>query len=462
MKLLCIISFLFFSLTSVLSQSMSEAERLFNDGKYFEATEIYTSLLLRNSTDARLNYRLGRCMIALKDYERAIIYFEYAAKKRFYKSYYFLYEAHYAMYSFDKAVEAIDMYIEKDDLTEDAKTAAYGLREKAVTASRMLGAVENIVVDDSVRLHKSQLLSVYNLTNSLGTVFYDSNDTVSQRVGYLTGREDKKIVTLLRDSMSALAVSYKLLDLWGDTTFLSDVINTQNDENFPFEMSDGVTLYFASKGHDAIGGYDIFMSRFNSSTNDYTKPLNLGMPFNSPANDYMLVIDDLSRRGWFATDRYQHEDSVVVYRFIPNEHHCKLDTDDIEYCKAVAQLKLYRKVEAFERDTLESVSRSREIAESIDFAISDDLMYRSVDQFRSIEAKNMYIELQRKYKRRNTLSILIEGKRREFKFSGIEGDKAVLRQEVLDLERDVMMLNDEIKDVVYKIRLLELSAIENN
>ena len=48
-------------------------------------------------------------------------------------------------------------------------------------------------------------------------------------------------------------------------------------------------------------------------------PENVGMPFNSPYNDYMYVIDEFNDLGWFASDRYQPEDKVCVYVFVPNE-----------------------------------------------------------------------------------------------------------------------------------------------
>lgn len=56
-------------------------------------------------------------------------------------------------------------------------------------------------------------------------------------------------------------------------------------------MADGVTIYYASDG-EGLGGYDIFVTRYNTNTDTYLVPENVGMPFNSPYNDYMYVIDD--------------------------------------------------------------------------------------------------------------------------------------------------------------------------
>ena len=60
-------------------------------------------------------------------------------------------------------------------------------------------------------------------------------------------------------------------------------INTSFDEATPFITEDGNTLYFSSQGHFNIGGFDIFISK--KSGNNWTKPENLGFPFNTTDDD---------------------------------------------------------------------------------------------------------------------------------------------------------------------------------
>lgn len=80
-----------------------------------------------------------------------------------------------------------------------------------------------------------------------------------------------------------------------------------------------MTIYYASDGDGSMGGYDIFVTRYNTNTDTYLVPENVGMPFNSPYNDYMYVIDEYNNLGWFASDRYQPEDKVCIYVFVPND-----------------------------------------------------------------------------------------------------------------------------------------------
>ena len=74
------------------------------------------------------------------------------------------------------------------------------------------------------------------------------------------------------------------------------------DSAFPFLMPDGVTLYFANNGGNSLGGYDIFMTRRSDDADgrSYMQPQNIGMPYNSPYDDYMLAIDAqrISLRFW--------------------------------------------------------------------------------------------------------------------------------------------------------------------
>ena len=88
--------------------------------------------------------------------------------------------------------------------------------------------------------------------------------------------------------------------------------------NNPFLMPDGTTLYFAQKGENSIGGYDIFVTRYDGDTGSFLRAENLGMPFSSTANDYFYAIDEANNLGYFVTDRRQPAGKVCIYVFIPN------------------------------------------------------------------------------------------------------------------------------------------------
>ncbi len=84
---------------------------------------------------------------------------------------------------------------------------------------------------------------------------------------------------------------------WGTPRNLGQPINTAGDEMFPFVHTDG-SLYFASRGHQGLGGLDIF----RVDTPD-AQPENLGYPINSSLDDFALVLDSTGRHGFFSSNR---------------------------------------------------------------------------------------------------------------------------------------------------------------
>lgn len=70
---------------------------------------------------------------------------------------------------------------------------------------------------------------------------------------------------------------------WGPAENLGPIINTVFDEATPFITQDGKTLYFSSKGHFNIGGFDIFTAK--KSDNSWNEPENIGLPFNTTDDD---------------------------------------------------------------------------------------------------------------------------------------------------------------------------------
>ncbi len=101
---------------------------------------------------------------------------------------------------------------------------------------------------------------------------------------------------------------------WSEPITLGAPINTPFDEDFPYITPDGKTLYFASKGHYGMGGYDIYRSEYNLTLRTWSTPENLGFPISSPYDDFFFVPDAANRYACFATNRSAEGDSVTVYK----------------------------------------------------------------------------------------------------------------------------------------------------
>lgn len=98
-----------------------------------------------------------------------------------------------------------------------------------------------------------------------------------------------------------LWVSEKIGDDWGPATNLGPIINTKYDEDAPFIHPDGITLFFSSKGHKSIGGYDIMYSI--KKEGQWTTPKNMGIPLNTTEDDRYYVINAKGDRGYLSSNR---------------------------------------------------------------------------------------------------------------------------------------------------------------
>ncbi|HDY86606.1 MAG TPA: tetratricopeptide repeat protein [bacterium] len=109
--------------------------------------------------------------------------------------------------------------------------------------------------------------------------------------------------------------------IWGKPKNLGAVINTPYDEDGVFIGKDGKTLYFSSKGHKSMGGYDIFKSTYNSSTETWSKPENLGYPVNTGGDDIYFMMAPNGERAYYASDKNGGFGDMDIYRitFIEKE-----------------------------------------------------------------------------------------------------------------------------------------------
>ena len=102
--------------------------------------------------------------------------------------------------------------------------------------------------------------------------------------------------------------------VWSTAKPLPAPINTDGDDKAPFMHSDSRTLYFASKGHQGIGGYDIFFSKLNED-GTWTLPKNIGHPINTPQDEHGLVVSADGRTAYFASSRFRGVGGLDIYGF---------------------------------------------------------------------------------------------------------------------------------------------------
>jgi len=102
---------------------------------------------------------------------------------------------------------------------------------------------------------------------------------------------------------------------WSQAYNLGPIINSPYDEDAPFLHPDGVSLYFSSKGHNSMGGYDVFLSLYEIETNDFSVPENLAYPINDINDDIFFVVSVDGKRGYYSSekaDSYGHTDIYKI------------------------------------------------------------------------------------------------------------------------------------------------------
>ncbi len=105
---------------------------------------------------------------------------------------------------------------------------------------------------------------------------------------------------------------------WSEPQNAGADINTPYDEDFPNISPDGKIIYFSSKGHTSMGGYDIFKSNYDEN-NVFSKPKNIGYPINTTDDDMNFRISKTGKYGYIATAKPGGQGDFDIYRVSFNE-----------------------------------------------------------------------------------------------------------------------------------------------
>lgn len=116
-----------------------------------------------------------------------------------------------------------------------------------------------------------------------------------------------------RGGSRSIFVTEDLDSLWRAPQLLGESLVSPGSDIFPMLSPDGQTLYFASDGLYGMGGFDLYASAWDDDTHSWGDPVNLGFPFSSPADDFLMMVTDDGEYTLFASNRDCSADSVYVY-----------------------------------------------------------------------------------------------------------------------------------------------------
>ncbi len=321
-----------------------------------------------------------------------------------------------------------------------------------------LRGVDRVVIVDSVVVDKKDFLKAYPLSADVGNLSLSKKGDIVQYQTQLNGLVLRPEGT---DSTDLQIVRHYLENDQLTEGEAIEGLGIEGDINYPFLMPDGQTFYFAARCDDGYGNYDLYATRYDSDSKRFYQAENMGFPYNSYANDYMLVIDEAARLGWFASDRYQPNGKVCIYTFIPNESRQTIDyeTADLNELCAAASLRSISAIPMTDEEKqarIDALQRKRQLTatasatryKDFEFVLNDARTCYTLDDFISNDAKKLCREWLQKSKNLTALNGQLQQLRENVSTSN--------RQTILNLETRIMELQTEVHTLEKQIRTLEL------
>ncbi len=474
-KIHILLVFFCFYIGSLSAQTLEEARAWYNAGKYEKAKSVLKKQVKAQPGNGNYNLWYGVCCLETGNPQEALKYLKVAYQKRVPSGQLYLAKNYNALYMFEEAIKNYEAYITDLSKRKRSTEEAEKLLDQCKANLRMLKNVEDVCVIDSFVVDKSQFLSAYKLSEETGRLYtfneYFKTEGNHPGTVYETELGNKIYFSEANgDSILNIFSKNKLGNEWSEKYELPGRINGSGDTNYPFMMNDGVTIYFGATGNNSIGGYDIFVTRYNSSTDIYMTPENLGMPYNSPFNDYMYVIDEYNNLGWFASDRYQPEDKVCVYVFIPNDarHTYNFEALDKKEIISLAQIHSIQATWKNEQLVIEAQKRLEAAIHhkpkehnriDFDFIINDQHTYYHYSDFKSSKAKELYRKYQQKEKDQQTQQTRLDDNRLLY-IRANDDKKKTMAPSIIDLEKRIDKMKEELENLAIEIRNTEIQALK--
>ena len=155
--------------------------------------------------------------------------------------------------------------------------------------------------------------NVWTKPDHLGKAINSSGHEASASFSY-----DGKILYFVSDRKEGFGghdIYYSVINEKGKfekAVNIGSAINTEYDEDGVFMMPDGKTMYFSSRGHGGIGGYDVFKTTLENG--QWSKPVNVGIPINTPDNDVFFVLSANGRHAYYGSASQKGYGGQDIYR----------------------------------------------------------------------------------------------------------------------------------------------------
>lgn len=334
--LLVITIFVMMSLMALSQNQFSSSEELvenanqyFVNEDYVNAFPLYSQLLSLERDKPEYLYRFGVCLL-YSDRSDTYAPIDYMKKALDHVNdpdiYYHLGFAYHINYNFPAAISFYNEYLSK--LGKKARKSFDVPRKIQMCQNgiKMMRSFKDLFVLNKSEVPREEFFRSYDLKEYGGKMIKKPADFMSKED---EKKNDNNFIFFNSKSNEIYYSSYgkdhkQQKDIykrfrkedgeWSDPIRLPATINTEYDDEYPVMMPDGQTLYFSSKGHNTMGGFDIFKTVYNPQNKTWSVPENINFPFNTPVDDILFVPDTLESTAWFASVRNSANQDIMVYR----------------------------------------------------------------------------------------------------------------------------------------------------
>lgn len=435
------------------SEARITADSLFNVGDYAKVLPIYRELLDSYPQEPYYNYTVGVCILnTSRQAQNAIPFLSKASSGDVpNKVYFYLAEAFRKTYRFDRAIE----YYRRFTVNGGSKDIKTNEIEKCLSlcenGNSLLKYYYSPKIIDKKRLVINDFYQYYSLgpksssltpvpdnlksetdrKENLNTLMLSPNNP--QEGNYIYFASYGKSIINGKDiyRIKRLVDGY-----WSKPENLGQVINTSEDEDFPYIAPDGVTLYFASKGHYSMGGYDIYCSVYDANAKRWSNPENLGFPFSSTFDDFLFVTDSNDSLACFSTNRGCKGDSVDVVMYKVENNPLQRSFTTVDEVQEVAQLNLIKE-KVVKSNNTEVVKKDKE-----DEQIATSKPKTKSASFNAVENDPEYMRVITngflKQKETDSLRIKLEKLREKFDYINTAEERKALESKVMKVENALL------------------------
>lgn len=352
----------------------------------------------------------------------------------------------HGIYRFDDAIDAFDQALEQicdtaatmDSALFESVSGKVLLSENGYNMSRF---VRKPKVLGRTKLHVDDFVLSYPLENRSWRTLPNQLDADEShpyvRALYAPDWNDTHYFSAMDENGArSIFVTHLQDTLWTVPKRVDEVSSDVANEIYPLLSPDGKTLYFSSDGLYGLGGYDIYYSKWDNSAGCWSMPQNMGIPFSSPADDFLYVDSEDERYNLFASNRGCAKDSVWVYAIEYERYPVHVSVDDPDELMEISGLAPARR----KTESRNTVNKK-----------SDDLTSVYMSQMDEVRALKDSI---------STISSHLDDLRTDLAFSNDESERYELSALIIEIEQKVPLMQRELDAAKTELQKLEYEFLK--